>query len=82
MLTTKYTFPLPNNGDSYSFSEKELIKLLDSVYDKGFEDGVSVTNISETTCASANTECTIIYDRDASINHLKVVKARKRRNNI
>lgn len=86
MITTKYTYPLPNDGSGYSFSEKELVKLLDSVYDKGFQDGVSVTDISETTYASVGTECMIVYDREAGyLNNMfykepfKVVNARKKR---
>ena len=46
MILAKYTYPLPNNGCGYSFSEQELIKLLDSVYNKGFKDGVSSYAIS------------------------------------
>lgn len=46
MIFAKYTYPLPNNGCGYSFSEQELIKLLDSVYNKGFKDGVSSYAIS------------------------------------
>lgn len=46
MIFAKYTYPLPNNGCGYSFSEQELIKLLDSVYNKGFKDGISSYAIS------------------------------------
>ena len=54
MITMKYKYPLPNNGASYYFSEKELVELLDSVYDKGFKDGVQVAIPQETTCASSS----------------------------
>lgn len=67
MIMTKYTYPLPNNGSDYSFSEQELIKLLDSVYNKGFSDGVQVATPPETTCASSgstNLIITLRNDRD------------------
>lgn len=53
MMFVKYQYPLPNNGSGYSFTESELIELLDSVYDKGYSDGVQVATIPETTCASS-----------------------------
>ena len=59
MVFAKYSYPLPNNGTGYSFSEQELVKLLDSVYEKGFEDGVASTIIPETTCASTTNELII-----------------------
>ncbi len=37
MVFTKYSFPLPNNGDRYDLSQAELVELLDKVYNKGFE---------------------------------------------
>lgn len=37
MMFTKYDFPLPNNGERYDLSEEELVKLLDHVYECGFE---------------------------------------------
>ena len=37
MIISKYSFPLPNNGDRYDLSQAELVKLLDSAYDCGFE---------------------------------------------
>ena len=49
---SKYSFPLPNNGDRYNFSEDELIKLLDSAYDKGYQHGRESMNIGVTTTAS------------------------------
>lgn len=33
----KYSFPSPNDGDNYKFTPKELVELLDKVYDDGFE---------------------------------------------
>lgn len=59
MVIAKYSYPLPNNGSGYSFSEKELVKLLDSVYEKGFEDGVASSIIPEVTCVSTTNECVI-----------------------
>ena len=51
MFFVRYTFPLPNNGDRYDFSQEELRKLLDSVYECGYTHGVEVTNKTETTVA-------------------------------
>lgn len=65
MVFAKYSYPLPNNGSGYSFTEQELVKLLDSVYDKGFKDGVQVATPPETTCASSgNTHLTISLRKD------------------
>lgn len=52
MMFVRYQYPLPNNGFGYSFTEQELIELLDSVYDKGFTDGAQTATIQyKTTCA-------------------------------
>lgn len=59
MITTKYTYPLPNNGSNYLFSEQELIKLLDSVYDKAFLDGVALAIQPITTCTSTSNNIVI-----------------------
>ena len=64
MIALKYSYPLPNNGSRYSFTEMELIKLLDSVYDKGFEDGVAVSKPIETTTISTSETLTIKYDNN------------------
>lgn len=65
MVFVKYSYPLPNNGSSYSFTEQELVKLLDAVYDKGFKDGVQVATPSEITCASSSsTRLTISLRND------------------
>jgi hypothetical protein len=52
MIFAKYSYPLPNNGSGYSFSEQELVKLLDSVYEKGYKHGVESTIEPETVIAS------------------------------
>ena len=52
MIFERYRFPLPNNGDRYDFSQEELVKLLDSVYERGYTHGVEITNISPTVTAS------------------------------
>lgn len=62
MIFTKYKYPLPNNGSGYSFSEQELVNLLDDVYNKGFEDGVVSTIMPETTCASTTNELIVKYN--------------------
>lgn len=54
MFFARYTFPLPNNGTGYSFSEQELVKLLDSVYERGYTHGVEATNKTETTVTCSN----------------------------
>lgn len=64
MVFAKYNYPLPNNGSGYSFSEQELVKLLDSVYDKGFKNGVQVATPPETTCASSSNTCLTISLRN------------------
>ena len=54
MIVTKYDFPLPNNGDRYDFTRDELVKLLNKVYDCGYENARSVYDTSKqvTTWAS------------------------------
>lgn len=52
MIFAKYSYPLPNNGSGYSFSEQELVKLLDSVYERGYKYGVETTNAVTTITAS------------------------------
>ena len=37
MVISRYSFPLPNNGDRYDLSQDELVKLLDNAYNCGFE---------------------------------------------
>lgn len=57
MVVTKYDFPLPNNGDRYDFTQDELVKLLNKVYDCGYENARSVYDTSKqatTTWASSN----------------------------
>ena len=38
MMQVRYEFPLPNDGLGYKFTEKELVELLDRIYEKGRED--------------------------------------------
>lgn len=59
MVFSRYHYPLPNNGSGYSFTEQELVKLLDSVYEKGFKDGVASSIEPETTMASTTNEWVI-----------------------
>lgn len=51
MIFARYNYPLPNNGTGYSFSEQELVKLLDSVYEQGYTHGVESTIQPETITA-------------------------------
>ena len=64
MVFSRYNYPLPNNGSGYAFSEQELVKLLDSVYDKGFKDGVQVATPPEITCASSDSTNLVISLRN------------------
>lgn len=68
-LTTKYSYPLPNNGDKYMFSREELILLLDSTYNKGFVDGVQTVIAPETTFAVADYATFIPDSCKACSNH-------------
>lgn len=52
MIFSRYNYPLPNNGSIYSFSEQELVKLLDSVYTQGYAHGVESTIEPETVVAT------------------------------
>lgn len=52
MIFAKYSYPLPNNGSGYFFSEQDLVKLLDSVYDQGYKHGVESTIEPETVTAT------------------------------
>jgi hypothetical protein len=52
MIFARYNYPLPNNGSGYAFSEQELVKLLDSVYDQGYKHGVESTIEPETVVAT------------------------------
>lgn len=61
MVFVRYDFPLPNNGDRYDLSLEELDKLLDSVYQKGFKDGVASTIMPETTCVSTTNKLVVKY---------------------
>lgn len=51
MIFSRYNYPLPNNGDRYDFSQEELRKLLDSVYERGYTHGVESTIVPETITA-------------------------------
>lgn len=46
MVVAKYDFPLPNNGDRYDFTQDELVKLLNKVYDCGYENARSIYDVS------------------------------------
>ena len=38
MVQARYEIPLPNDGKGYRFTEKELVELMDRVYEKGRMD--------------------------------------------
>lgn len=66
MFFVRYDFPLPNNGDRYDFSQEELHKLLDSVYERGYTHGVEATNATTTVTASYKNGPTVSFTpRDA-----------------
>ena len=46
MVISKYSFPLPNNGDRYDLSQNELVELLDNAYNCGFEHARDVYDSS------------------------------------
>jgi len=52
MVFTKYSFPLPNNGERYDFSQEELVELLDKVYDCGFQHGKEIATPPVVTTAA------------------------------
>lgn len=63
MIFSRYNYPLPNNGSGYAFSEQELVKLLDSVYDQGYRHGVESTIEPETVTATyGNLKVTLPVD--------------------
>ena len=37
MVISKYSFPLPNNGNRYDLSQDELVQLLDKAYQAGWD---------------------------------------------
>lgn len=69
MIFSRYSYPLPNNGSGYSFSEQELVKLLDSVYEQGYKHGVESTIVPETVTASYDNLTVTIPIKD-SANHM------------
>lgn len=52
MVFCKYTFPNPNDGENYKFTPKELVELLDKVYDSGFQHGKEVATLPVVTTAA------------------------------
>ena len=53
MVFVKYSFPNHNDGDNYKFTPKELVELLDKVYDDGFKHGKEITTPCEVTVAAS-----------------------------
>ena len=53
MVFCKYSFPNPNDGDNYKFTPKELVELLDKVYDDGFKYGKEIATPCEVTVAAS-----------------------------
>ena len=54
MLVAKYDIPLPNDGDKYSLTQDELVKLLDRVYERGYENARSTTSSHTVAWASSD----------------------------
>jgi len=53
MVISRYSFPLPNNGERYDFSQEELVALLDKVYDSGYKYGRESLDLGVITTASS-----------------------------
>ena len=53
MVFVKYSFPNPNDGDNYKFTPKELVELLDKVYNDGFKHGKEIATPCEVTVAAS-----------------------------
>lgn len=66
MIFSRYNYPLPNNGTGYSFSEQELVKLLDSVYEQGYKHGVESTIEPETVVATYDNLTVTIPIKDSA----------------
>lgn len=66
MIFSRYNYPLPNNGTGYSFSEQELVKLLDSVYEQGYKHGVESTIEPETIVATYDNLTVTIPIKDSA----------------
>ena len=57
MFMERYRFPLPNYGNDYLLTQKELVKLLDNAYAMGFSAAKSVYDCSShLTTATDNKE--------------------------
>ena len=66
MIFSRYNYPLPNHGTGYSFSEQELVKLLDSVYEQGYKHGVESTIEPETVVATYDNLTVTIPIKDSA----------------
>lgn len=54
MLVAKYDIPLPNDGDKYSLTQDELVKLLDRAYERGYENARNAYDTSGRTTTWAS----------------------------
>ena len=45
MIQSLYEYPLPNNGERYDLSEKELIDLLQKAFDRGWHYGYGAAQV-------------------------------------
>jgi hypothetical protein len=66
MFFVRYSLPLPNNGDRYDLSEKELVELLDAAYDRGYAYGVGSTIEQETIVATYDNLTVTIPIKDSA----------------
>ncbi len=69
MIFSRYNYPLPNNGTGYSFTEQELVKLLDSVYEHGYAHGVEST-IEPKTVVATYDNLTVTIPIEDSADHM------------
>ena len=54
MLFIKYTFPSPNDGENYKFTSTELSNLLESIYNKGWNDARDIYDKSKQVTTTTN----------------------------
>ena len=61
MLEIKYEFPLPNDekGEGYKFTEEELEKLLNKIYDSAYRKGYADGSRDESTYTYSSTDNTV-----------------------
>ena len=54
MVISRYSFPLPNNGERYDLSQDELVVLLDAAYQNGWDQARNTYDVKITSNATSN----------------------------